>query len=241
MKLAVLIPAYNEAKHLAACLESVKAALSACARPGLSAEVIVCDNASTDGTAGIARAQGAAVVLEPVRQIGRCRNAAAAATGADWLLFIDADSVLSAESLDGMLAAAFGGRCVGGGCLIGFDSTPWPWPLAVAFWNRISRTFGLAAGSFLFCRADAFREVGGFSPELYAGEEVGLSRALKRWGRGRGLRFVVLTASRHVSSGRKFHLYSGREYFKMLLGAAVSPRRFLKDPRKLPAHYDGRR
>ena len=241
VKLAILIPAYNEEKHLAACLQSVKDALAACARQGLSAEVVVCDNASTDKTAEIARAGGAEVVFEPVRQIGRSRNAAAAACDADWLLFIDADSQLEPRTLEGMLGAAFGGRCVGGGCLVDFDRTPWQWALVRDFWNLLSWTFGLAAGSFLFCRADAFRAVGGFSQELYAAEEVELSGKLKRWGRARRLGFVILPGCRHVSSGRKFELYSWREYFRMILGALFSPRSFLKDPRKLPAHYDGRR
>jgi len=37
-------------------------------------ELIVCDNNSTDRTAEIARAAGAAVVFEPVNQIARARN-----------------------------------------------------------------------------------------------------------------------------------------------------------------------
>jgi glycosyltransferase involved in cell wall biosynthesis len=41
---------------------------------GWSSELIVCDNNSSDRTAGIARAAGATVVFEPVNQISRARN-----------------------------------------------------------------------------------------------------------------------------------------------------------------------
>ena len=59
---------------------------------GWTTELIVCDNNSSDATPAIAAAAGARVVFEPVNQIGRARNAAAAAATGDWLVFVDADS-----------------------------------------------------------------------------------------------------------------------------------------------------
>ena len=103
-RLSVVVPAFNEEALLPACLESVKAAAAAC-RLG-DWELVVCDNASTDATARLAAERGAKVVHEPVRRIARSRNAGAAAAAGDWLLFIDADSLLSEESLRAMLAAA---------------------------------------------------------------------------------------------------------------------------------------
>src|SRR5947209_5963027 len=73
MKLSVILPAFNEEKLLPGCLASVAAALRACSAPDWSAEVIVCDNNSTDRTAEVARAGGAAVVFEPINQISRAR------------------------------------------------------------------------------------------------------------------------------------------------------------------------
>jgi hypothetical protein len=77
----------------------------------------------------------------------------------------------------------------------------------VAGWNALSRRFCLAAGSFLFVRREAFRAVGGFSERVYASEEIWLSRALKRWGRARGLDFVILEGHSLVTSGRKGQWY----------------------------------
>ncbi|MFA6317176.1 MAG: glycosyltransferase, partial [Elusimicrobiota bacterium] len=94
MKLSIVIPAFNEEKLLASCLRSVQAALATGLRPGWASEVVVCDNNSTDKTPEIARAEGAQVVFEPHNQISRARNTGAKAASGDWLLFIDADSIL---------------------------------------------------------------------------------------------------------------------------------------------------
>jgi glycosyltransferase involved in cell wall biosynthesis len=213
--------------------------VKACLPPG--GELIVCDNNSTDATPRIAEEEGAAVVFEPHNQISRARNAGARAAAGDWLLFIDADSVLHPGTLEDLLLCAKAGRVVGGGCLVALDRVPKRYIPVVESWNLCSRFFRVAAGSFVFCRADAFREVGGFSEELYAGEELELSRALKRWGRRKGLDFVILTRHPHVSSGRKAYLYTGREMLGILWRALSSPLRVLRAREMLPLFYDGRR
>jgi len=233
--LSVVVPAYNEEKLLRACLRSVKS----CLPPG--SELIVCDNNSTDATPRIAAEEGATVVFEPHNQISRARNAGAKAATGDWLLFIDADSVLNPGTLEDLLLFMKAGCVVGGGCLVAMDRVPKRFLPLVGFWNLCSRLFLVAAGSFVFCRADAFREVGGFSEELYAGEELELSQALKRWGRQRGLDFVILTRCPHVSSGRKAYLYTGREMLDLLWRALPCPLRALRTREMLPQLYDGRR
>ncbi|MDD5655810.1 MAG: glycosyltransferase [Elusimicrobia bacterium] len=241
MRLSIAVPAHNEARLLGGCLDSVRQAVRTLGLPDADWELVVCDNASTDGTAELARRAGARVVFEPVRRISRARNAAGANARGEWLLFIDADSRLSAGNLAAVLRAAAGGRCVGGGCVIAFDRAPWWGAALTSLWNALSRAASWAAGSFVFCRADAFREVGGFPPELAAGEELGLSRALKAWGRRRGLGFVVLSASPHVSSGRKFYLYRPGEFAAVLWKTTKSLGRSLRDPEANPLLYDGRR
>lgn len=241
MKLSIIIPAYNEEKLLSGCLQSVQAALAGCGRPDLSWEIVVCDNASTDATPRLAREAGATVVRESIRRISCARNAGAAAALGEWFLFIDADSRLSTASLSAVLAAAQSGRCVGGGSLIDLDEKPWWGALLVGLWTLFSLALKWAAGSFVFCRADAFRAVGGFPPELAAGEELGLSRKLRLWAKPRGLDFLILTQPRHVSSGRKFALYSPWEFLKILLDIAKSPQKSLRDTAVHKNLYDGRR
>jgi glycosyltransferase involved in cell wall biosynthesis len=159
---------------------------------GWSGELIVCDNNSTDRTAELAYAADATVVFEPVNQIARARNAGARAGSGEWLLFVDADSSPSKELFQDVLAAIESGRYVGGGCTVaipGLSPAARTW---LGIWNALSRAAQWAAGAFLFCEAAAFRAAGGFSEELFASEEIDLSRRLKRRGR-----FIILSPARH--------------------------------------------
>jgi dolichyl-phosphate beta-glucosyltransferase len=59
--LSVVIPAYNEAQRLPATLDRVRSYLEGA---GISHEIVVVDDGSRDGTEGVARARGAAVVRD---------------------------------------------------------------------------------------------------------------------------------------------------------------------------------
>lgn len=240
MKVSVVVPAFNEEKLLGGCVDAVRAAFAGQAAPA-DYEIVVCDNNSTDGTAAAAALKGVRTVFEPLNQISLARNTGAAAAGGEWLLFVDADSRLSAGTLGEALALMRGAAC-GGGALIALDAPIPLWGRALAgLWNLVSRVLGLASGSFLFCRAEAFRAVGGFSPVLYAAEEIALSRALKRWGAARGQGFRIITAHPHLSSGRKFRVYGFGDLLLQGFRFLLSPRRSVKDPARLRVFYEGRR
>lgn len=241
MKVSVVIPAFNEEKLLGACLDSARAAFAAQAGAP-DYELIVCDNNSTDGTAALAAARGVKTVFEPLNRIAGARNRGAAAADGDWLIFIDADSRLSAATLAGTLRLMRAGTCCGGGALVAFDPPPPAWGAALTrFWNFISVTFRLAAGSYIFCRRDAFVSLGGFSPWLYAAEEIALSEELKRWGKARGLGFKIITSAPHLSSARKFSMYGAGEFFAELFGFLRGPFSAVRDPSRLKIFYGGKR
>jgi glycosyltransferase involved in cell wall biosynthesis len=241
MKLSVIIPAFNEEKLVAGCVGSVLAAFQANAAADWTGEVIVTDNNSTDRTAELARTAGASVVFEPVNQISRARNAGARVAGGDWFLFIDADSWLHPATLAELLRTVRRNRAAGGGCLIGLDDVPPFLGNLLILWDLLSRTMRWAAGSFVFCRADAFREVGGFSTELYAAEEIRFSQGLKRWANDNGLKVVILSKHRHISSGRKLRIYNRREWLRHSLRSLAFTRSTIRDRAKLDIFYDGRR
>jgi hypothetical protein len=99
-------------------------------------------------------------------------------------------------------------------------------PLLAAFvrlWTRVSLRWGLAAGSFVFSLREAFDAVGGFSEEIYASEEIWFSRAVKKWGKKRGLEFEMLTDHPAVTSPRKAEWYSGVTILFVLFLFAVFP------------------
>ncbi len=240
MKVSVVVPAFNEERLLAGSLESIRAAMAAFDAAGWGSELIVCDNNSTDRTAEIARAAGATVVFEPVNQIARARNAGAARASGDWLVFVDADSYPSRE-LFVEAAEAIRRNCLAGGATLACDTRD---PLVrfwLAFWNALSRAAHWAAGSFIFCEARTFRDAGGFSEELYAGEEIDLFRRLKRMARERGRRIAILHRHPLLTSDRKARLYAVREHFVFLLKFLLLGRRALRSRDACHVWYDGRR
>lgn len=242
MKLSVVIPAYNEEKLLPECLRTLTASLrSACSGPW-EWEIIVCDNNSTDQTATVARSGGAQVIFEPINQIGRARNTGASMATGDWLLFLDADSVVSSSLISELLQACESGEVIGGGaCLTPMGEWSGKLVVPMTIWNIVSRVGRLAAGSFLYCRSDAFHRVGGFSTEHFAGEELNLSIKLKRAAREEGSTFKILTRARLQTSARKAGLYSNTELIRTFFSILF---RFRGTTGKRAAcyfWYDGRR
>lgn len=212
---ALIIPAYNEEAYLADTLDAARRAMDAVPFTG---ERIVVDNNSSDATARIAREHGAdRVVFEPHNQIARARNAGARETGAEWLVFVDADTRISGETLRIALEALSSGTVAAGGARIVMDQPVSPvvrWLLEN--WNRVAENFDYAAGSFFFCRRDAFDAVGGFDESVYAGEEVWLARRVKRWARRHGLAFRVISDPPVETSGRKSEWFSTADFLKQL-------------------------
>lgn len=99
MRILALIPAYNEANHIASVIEKTKA-------QGL--EVLVIDDGSRDGTAEVARAAGADVVVNR-RNLGLGRTIRkgyqeALARGADIVVQLDADGQYDAAEIPLLVA-----------------------------------------------------------------------------------------------------------------------------------------
>ena len=241
MKISVVVPAFNEEKLLGESLGSMRAALGAFEKRGWEPELVVCDNNSTDRTAAIARQAGARVVFEPVNQIARARNTGASHATGDWLLFIDADSHPSRELLSDVADAIACGDCLAGGSTVWFDRFYLGAAVANLLWNAVSRGLKWLAGSFIFCEAAAFRAAGGFNRELYASEEIDLSRRLKERARAEGRRVVILHRHPLRTSARKMQLYTVRDHLAFLARLAWTRGGAVRDPKKCPLWYEGRR
>jgi len=241
MQLSIIIPAFNEEQLITECLDSIKQSLTANQRENFCHEVIVVDNNSTDKTAELAENAGATVVFEPINQIGRARNTGAKAATGDWLLFVDADSLLNPGMISDILQMIDSGKYVGCGSTMDMPNSPWWGTAILKLWTMVSVTMRWASGALVVSRADAFHEVGGFNQELYAADEIDLSHLLKKWGRNRGLTFTILHKHPLVTSSRKLQLYSGREIAGQFISVLLSPRKALQSKKKLPIWYDGRR
>jgi glycosyltransferase involved in cell wall biosynthesis len=84
-RLSVFITTYNNARTLAACLESVKWA----------DEIVMLDSFSTDDTLAIGQRYGARITQHEFMGYGPQKRMALAATAHDWVLLLDADEALS--------------------------------------------------------------------------------------------------------------------------------------------------
>lgn len=241
MKISIIIPAYNEEKLLPATLRSIREALGGFPEAGWDAEIVVCDNNSTDRTAELAREAGAKVVFEPVNQIGRARNTGAISAAGDWLVFVDADSHPSAALFADVTAAIKSGLYLAGGSTVCLEKGYPVVSLITGGWNLLSRCTKWAAGSFIFCEAAAFREVGGFSLELYASEELDLFQRFKVLAKKGRKQIIILHRHPLVTSARKLHLYTAREHLWFLTKILLQAGRPLKSREQCLTWYDGRR
>ena len=85
-----IIIAKNESTRIAQCIER----LSFCSN------IFVIDNASTDMTPVIAKKSGATVYTTTTKDFAEVRNTGATYSKADWLLYIDADEIVSTALAD---------------------------------------------------------------------------------------------------------------------------------------------
>jgi len=89
MGLSVAIPAKNEERYIAGCLESVQ---------GLADEVLVIlDPETQDRTAAICREKGARLEVAPFVSFARLRNRALGLCQYNWVFFLDADERATEE------------------------------------------------------------------------------------------------------------------------------------------------
>ncbi|MBE2268438.1 MAG: glycosyltransferase family 2 protein [Anaerolinea sp.] len=89
MRLAVVVLTYNEAAHIAACIESAR----------FADQIVVFDSFSTDDTVRLAQEAGAQVIQHTFVDYPSQRNAAldAMRDQVDWVLFVDADERITPE------------------------------------------------------------------------------------------------------------------------------------------------
>lgn len=193
-RVAVTIPARDEADRIAACLRSVRVAVAAA---GLAdTVVVVVADHCTDATAATARdlLGPAGVVVEcRHRSVGRARAVAVTAAlrrtaptplHRTWLATTDADTTVDPDWLAGQLACATSGAAAVAG-VVRVDDLGDHAPEVGDRWRAAYRTSGPSHphvhGANLGVRADAYLAVGGW-PDTDTAEDHGLWDRLRRAG-----------------------------------------------------------
>jgi glycosyltransferase involved in cell wall biosynthesis len=215
-----VIPAYNEERFLPRLLDSVEAAARRYARGPAAVEVIVADNASSDGTARIARERGCRVVPVVKRSIAAARNGGGRAARGEIVGFVDADMQIHPGTFEAIEAALASDRIVGGAT--GVTLERWSLGLALTYAMFIPVVWLTRFDSgVVFCRRPDFEATGGYDETLRVAEDVAFLYALRRIGRTKGQRLTRLTHVKAVASTRKFDDHGDWHYLTTMPRLAV--------------------
>lgn len=202
----VVVPAYNEEKYLAYCLES----LLSQTYPQRLTEIIVVDNGSTDRTAEVAARYGVRVIHEPRKGAAFARQAGFQAAVYPIVAGIDADCVAPPDWLERIVGefeakpdlVGLSGRSdlVDGGDVDKF----WMRHVNTLFlWVNYMIHRPLFNGMNFAVRSGAFNAVGGFDTRLRSAEDMELSLRLATVGKVHfRMSLWVHSSARRVREGR---------------------------------------
>ena len=126
LELTILMPCLDEAETLASCIRKATGFLE---RSGISGEIVVADNGSSDGSQEIARRLGARVVDVATRGYGAALFAGVQAARGRFVIMGDADDSYDFANLDTFVAALREGHdlVMGNRFLGGIEPGAMPW------------------------------------------------------------------------------------------------------------------
>ncbi len=211
MKLAFVIPAYNEEALIGKCVESVLAEVE---RSGRDVDVVVVNNNSTDRTREIAASYaGARVVDELQKGIVSARDAGFRATTAQLVANIDGDTMVPPGWLDIVFEEFEQDSnlvCLSGPYVY-YDLNPWQRFLVGMFYGLTSliywvnryvlRVGSVVQGGNFVLRRDAWERAGGFNREIkFYGEDTDVAVRLSKQGNVKFThRLKMLTSGRRLA------------------------------------------
>ena len=224
IKVSIIIPCFNEERHIKSCLESVRNQEF----PSDRFEVIVVDNESTDNSPRISEKLSDKVIFAPHINVGAVRNIGATIAKGELLAFIDADCLIdehwiarASDLLEKDKTSIFGG-----GCLLPIDAN-WlerNWLLEGSEGNTLPKEL---IGCSIALSINTFKQLQGFDEHLKSGEDTDLSNRARDLGIPvvicRDLNVVHLGNAKTIISFIKRQLWHSKSYEDL-------GRKVLKDP-----------
>ena len=213
-RISLVIPMYNEARHIGRTLLAAQQAAEAA---GLECELIVADNGSKDQGPHIARQMGAQVLVLPGLLIGALRNRGAAVATGEWLAFIDADIEVPEDWLTLLLSIQPAVQVD----VLGLDlHTPAEAPWYANAWQRRTlrpndetvKTVRWLPSSNLLMRRPWFDKVGGFNENLRTGEDKDFTMRLSH--SGARLLSVNQSVALHWGYESSWREWMGKEFWR---------------------------
>jgi glycosyltransferase involved in cell wall biosynthesis len=219
-RVSVIVCAHNEAKHLAACLHSLLA------QTRTPDEILVVNNASTDGTAAVARAIGGVRLVDEDRKgLVIARETGRRHARGNLLVYVDADCRAPLTWLERIVAhfdrdprlVALSGPYryydwdwLGRALIRAYDFTLAPATLVLV--KYVLRLGTIFYGGNFAVRRSALEAIGGFDTSIeFHGEDTNLGRRLFKVGKVTLNYdcFLYTSARRYVAMGKGavFRLY----------------------------------
>jgi rSAM/selenodomain-associated transferase 2 len=187
-------------------------------------ELIVSDGGSSDGTTEVAKQFGARVV-SGTQGRGSQLNLGVAASRADALLFLHADTLLLGEEALGKVRAALEQGYVGGGFLVRFDSPHMVYRFGSTMVNLRTRLTHTPLGDQAqFASRRAFEAIGGFR-EWPILEDLDFIRRLRQHGRLAILAPPVATSARRFERHGPVRTLANNWLIFTLFSLGVSPKK----------------
>ncbi|MGI6278828.1 MAG: glycosyltransferase [Patescibacteria group bacterium] len=171
---SIIITTKNEEDNVGNCLESIKAQ----AYPQEKIEIIVVDNSSIDKTKEIARKYTKKIYNQGPERSAQ-RNYGAQRAGGEWLLFLDADMILSPTLIEKGIKKAQKENLVA--CYIPEII------LGTSFWcrvRRLERSFydGTPIDAVRLIKTNVFNKIEGFDLSLTGPEDWDLDKRIRHEG-----------------------------------------------------------
>jgi len=215
---SIIIPTLNEAEHIEGLLQELQV-LS-------GVEIIVSDGGSTDDTLKICSRFSVNVCAGPAGR-GAQLNRGSEAARADILLFLHADSNISAELIEQVIEAVGRGR-LWGCARIAFDD-PARFFMWLAFVSNLraccfSSCYGDQA---IFCHKDFFVKNGRF-PETIFLEDLAFSHKARCRQRAFLAAATVISSSRRFQAGGPWRTVLKMQVIKLLYLMGVKPERLYR-------------
>jgi len=210
-KISFVIPAYNEEKNIAACLESIQKEKTRNAKEDI--EIIVVNNAGTDRTSEIVASFAGVLLVDETRKgLAWARRAGFLASSGDLIANIDADTRLPEGWLSTLIQEFKNNPSLLAlsGPQIYFD-VPLRLRVCVKIWyifgfsldylaSLITKKSVMLQGGNFVVRRDALEKIGGYNTEIaFYGEDTDIGKRLGEIGKIKWtFRFPIFASGRRL-------------------------------------------
>ncbi len=167
--ISIIIPAYNEEKYLPETIKALKKSIAYSKTKDY--EIILVDNNSTDKTRKVAMDFKLKVLDEPKRNISTVRNRGAKEAKFENLVFLDADTIVSTDTISKILEQFNNHFLAGSVKVISFSKRKLV-NLYMNGWKLLALLLKMHQGACQFHKKQTFLDNGGFDESIFMGEDV---------------------------------------------------------------------